>query len=153
MGVHALPDVRNEGEARTQAEAEKVVAAMTQQDNQHCIAAPELASFKLEARHFRAAWEREKCAEVRMIDPEKPIDVGDRVWLREWVPEMGFRGAPSVTQYAAHYTGRALRVLVTHMVTAADVPALLTDDVHVWSFSILERHDTDQYATAEGDTP
>lgn len=109
--------------------------------NQHCIAEAALVEFKLEARHFRAVWDGEKRAEVRMVDPAKPIEVGGRVWLREWVPSMPFRGAPSVTQYAAHYTGRALLVLVTHIVTAADLPELLTDDVHVWSFYTLQRHE------------
>ena len=114
-------------------------------DNQHNVTATGHSRFKLESRHFGAAWDLEKRAEVRMIDPAKPVRGGDYVWLDEWIP------APDpthLTQYAAHYTGRALLVLVTHVVTSADVPELLTDDVHVWSFQIVQRHDTaDQETT------
>ena len=109
-----------------------------QSDHQHYATAVGHPRFKLEGRHFGAAWDGEKRAEVRMVDPEKPVVDGGYVWLDEWIPAP----APThLTQYAAHYTGRALLVLVTHVVTAADVPELLTDDVHVWSFQIVQRHD------------
>lgn len=87
--------------------------------------------------HFNHVWHGRKRAEVRQVDPEKRIAVGDLVLLHEWVPAP----APgSTTQYDPHYTGRTCVVRVTHLLTDDDVPNLLPVLTHVWSFEVLARY-------------
>lgn len=73
---------------------------------------------KIWPQWFEAVAEGRKRAEYRVTD--RPFQVGDALWLREYVPRNGALGRE------AYYTGRELWVQITHIAVIDDDHAMLS---------------------------
>lgn len=106
-------------------------------------------TFKTLPEYFQPLWDGYKRAELRRVDPDKPIEVGTMVALCEWRPEQrettssfGDRAERELV-VRGHYTGRAIMVRVTHVLDADDLRYLIgfAGEAQVFSFDVAYRID------------
>ena len=77
-------------------------------------------SLKILPESFKAVCNGYKKAEFRRTDREIPFAVGDRLYLREWLPPV-VKNQVLMTFYDGCYSGHSITVEITHIVNGDDI--------------------------------